>query len=100
MCEWFDRWDGPGLGNDTELPLFCFSLVLGLVLTLVLVLAGRVQAVQEGVLRVLATGWRAALLAAIQSAHSLAVRAGSLHRIGAMQSPPESPPPLYSPLRI
>lgn len=32
VAELFDRWDPPGLGNDTELPVFALVLLLSLVL--------------------------------------------------------------------
>ncbi len=32
IAECFDRWDAPGLSNDTELPLFLFVLFICLVL--------------------------------------------------------------------
>lgn len=32
IAEYFDRWDSPGLNNDTELALFCLILVLCLIL--------------------------------------------------------------------
>lgn len=32
IAELFDRWDAPGLGNDTEFPLFLFVLFICLVL--------------------------------------------------------------------
>jgi hypothetical protein len=32
IAEFFDRWDAPGLSNDTEFPLFLFVLLICLVL--------------------------------------------------------------------
>lgn len=32
LLECFDRWDAPGLGNDTEMAAFCFVLLLCLLL--------------------------------------------------------------------
>lgn len=32
VLEMFDRWDAPGLGNDTEMAAFCFVLLLCLLL--------------------------------------------------------------------
>jgi len=32
LAEFFDRWDAPGLNNDTEFPLFLFVLFICLVL--------------------------------------------------------------------
>jgi hypothetical protein len=32
IAEFFDRWDAPGLSNDTEYPLFLFVLFICLVL--------------------------------------------------------------------
>ena len=41
VLECFDRWDGPGVSNDTELPLFLITLFLSLVLILAAVIARR-----------------------------------------------------------
>lgn len=32
VFEFFDRWDAPGLNNDTEMAVFCFILLLALLL--------------------------------------------------------------------
>ncbi len=32
VLEMFDRWDAPGLGNDTEMAVFCIILLLCLLL--------------------------------------------------------------------
>lgn len=32
LSEYFDRWDTPGIGNDTEMGLFCLVLLICLVL--------------------------------------------------------------------
>ena len=32
VFEFFDRWDAPGLNNDTEMAVFCFVLLLPLLL--------------------------------------------------------------------
>lgn len=32
LSEYFDRWDAPGLGNDTEMGLFCLVFFICLVL--------------------------------------------------------------------
>ena len=32
LAEYFDRWDTPGIGNDTEMGLFCLVLLICLVL--------------------------------------------------------------------
>lgn len=39
LSEYFDRWDAPGLGNDTEIGLFCLVLFICLVLLVCTVLA-------------------------------------------------------------
>lgn len=39
IAELFDHWDPPGLGNDTEMPLFAFVLMLSLILLVCRLLA-------------------------------------------------------------
>lgn len=41
LLEYFDRWDSPGLSNDTELALFAVLVVLCLVLLLSLLISRR-----------------------------------------------------------
>ena len=41
VLECFDRWDRPGLGNDTELPLFLIMLFVSFVLMAVAAIAAR-----------------------------------------------------------
>jgi hypothetical protein len=46
LLEFFDRWDAPGLGNDTEMGVFFLILVLCLVLVvckLIAALSGRLS---------------------------------------------------------
>lgn len=40
LLELFDRWDAPGLGNDTEMGVFFLVLVLCLVLLVCKLIAG------------------------------------------------------------
>jgi hypothetical protein len=39
VVEMFDRWDAPGLGNDTEFALFLFVFLLCLVLVVAMLVA-------------------------------------------------------------
>jgi hypothetical protein len=39
VLEYFDRWDRPGLSNDSELPLFLIVLFISLVLVVAAALA-------------------------------------------------------------
>jgi len=41
LAECFDRWDAPGLSNDTEFAVFAIVLALCLVLVVCLLIAGR-----------------------------------------------------------
>ena len=41
LLECFDRWDRPGLGNDTEFPVFLIVLFVTLVLLAVVAMARR-----------------------------------------------------------
>ena len=41
LLECFDRWDPPGLSNDTELPIFLTVLFVSLVLVAVVVMVRR-----------------------------------------------------------
>ncbi|MBS1821639.1 MAG: hypothetical protein JST61_06650 [Acidobacteria bacterium] len=41
LSEFFDRWDAPGISNDTELGLFALVAVLCLVLVVCMLLAAR-----------------------------------------------------------
>ncbi len=41
LLEWFDRWDPPGLTNDTEFPLFLITFFIALVLLAVFAMARR-----------------------------------------------------------
>ena len=47
LLECFDRWDRPGLGNDTELPVFLFTLFITLVILAAAAIASRVMARQN-----------------------------------------------------
>ena len=40
LAEFFDQWDPPGPGNDTEMAVFCFIVALSLVLIVCKLLAG------------------------------------------------------------
>lgn len=42
FLECFDRWDPPGLANDTELPVFLIALFVTLVLLAVFAMARRI----------------------------------------------------------
>lgn len=39
LAECFDRWDAPGLGNDTEFALFLFVFLICLVLVVAMLVA-------------------------------------------------------------
>jgi hypothetical protein len=41
LLECFDRWDRPGLGNDTELPIFLITLFITLVILVAAAIARR-----------------------------------------------------------
>jgi hypothetical protein len=41
LLEYFDRWDRPGLGNDTELPVFLITLFIALVILVAVAIARR-----------------------------------------------------------
>lgn len=41
LLECFDRWDGPGLANDTEFPVFLITLFVTLVLLAAFAMARR-----------------------------------------------------------
>ncbi|HEX5284167.1 MAG TPA: hypothetical protein VFW30_08605 [Bryocella sp.] len=43
LLECFDRWDGPGLGNDTELPFFLVTLFITLVILVAAAIARRLM---------------------------------------------------------
>ena len=47
LLEYFDRWDRPGLGNDTELPLFLVTLFITLVMLVAAAIARRMFARQN-----------------------------------------------------
>ena len=47
LVECFDRWDAPGLTNDTEFPLFLIALVVALVLVVSYMVAALVLARQR-----------------------------------------------------
>jgi hypothetical protein len=47
LLEFFDRWDRPGLGNDTELPVFLVTLFITLVILVAAVIARRMMARQN-----------------------------------------------------
>jgi hypothetical protein len=47
LLECFDRWDRPGLGNDTELPIFLIFLFITLVLLAAAAIASRAIARQN-----------------------------------------------------
>lgn len=46
LLECFDRWDGPGLKNDTELPVFLVTLLLSLVVLVAVAISRRAMARQ------------------------------------------------------
>lgn len=81
-AEYFDRWDAPGLGNDTEFGLFLFVFFLCLVLVVALHVA--TEALQRHFLARLVPLRVASLLA-------------DLARMMALPVPPHNPPPLGSP---
>jgi hypothetical protein len=41
LLEYFDRWDRPGLSNDTELPVFLIALFISLALLAMVAMARR-----------------------------------------------------------
>jgi hypothetical protein len=41
LLECFDRWDRPGLGNDTEMPVFLIGLFVSFVLMVLIAIARR-----------------------------------------------------------
>src|SRR5215469_15786605 len=43
FCEYFDRWDRPGPGNDTELPVFLITLFITLVVVAAVAVARRLM---------------------------------------------------------
>jgi hypothetical protein len=43
VLECFDRWDRPGLGNDTELPFFLIALFITLVILVAAAVARRMM---------------------------------------------------------
>ncbi len=47
LLEYFDRWDRPGLGNDTELPVFLITLFITLVILVAAAIARRMMARQN-----------------------------------------------------
>lgn len=47
VLEYFDRWDRPGLSNDSELPLFLITLFITLVLLVAAAIARRMMAQQN-----------------------------------------------------
>lgn len=47
LLECFDRWDGPGLGNDTEFPIFLITLFISVVLLAAAAFASRTMARQN-----------------------------------------------------
>lgn len=47
LLECFDRWDRPGLGNDTELPVFLITLFIALVILAAAAIASRIMARQN-----------------------------------------------------
>jgi uncharacterized protein YacL len=51
LLECFDRWDKPGLTNDTEFPVFLVTLFISLVLLAVLAIARRAIEQQESQIR-------------------------------------------------
>jgi hypothetical protein len=79
LVEFFDQWDPPGLGNDTEMALFGFIFALCLVLIVCKLTAA------------LAT-----LISLILMPHLRQTRGSPLHqfRISSMLILPETSPPL------
>jgi len=47
LLECFDRWDRPGLGNDTEFPLFLITLFITLVILIAAAISRRMMARQN-----------------------------------------------------
>ena len=47
LLECFDRWDRPGLGNDTEFPVFLITLFITLVILAAAAIASRMMARQN-----------------------------------------------------
>lgn len=47
LLECFDRWDRPGLRNDTELPVFLITLFFSLVILVAVAIARRAMARQN-----------------------------------------------------
>lgn len=86
LLECFDRWDKPGLGNDTEFPVFALVLVLCLLL-LVMRLVAR-SALQMD-MQLLPGLWRDADAACVPR-----------HPLSAVFVPPPRCTLPYSPLRI
>ena len=43
LLECFDRWDGPGLSNDTEFPVFVIALLISMVLLALVAIARRIK---------------------------------------------------------
>lgn len=86
LSESFDRWDAPGLGNDTEFHLFAIVLFLALVLLLCRLIF------QSAIVfwSIPFAGWLAA------HAQSLSL---SVSFANPWTLPPQSPPPI-APLRI
>jgi hypothetical protein len=41
FVEFFDRWDGPGLADDTEFAVFALTLTFSVILVVCLLLAAR-----------------------------------------------------------
>lgn len=47
LLEYFDRWDRPGLGNDSEFPLFLITLFITLAILVAVAIARRMMARQN-----------------------------------------------------
>lgn len=47
ILECFDRWDSPGLRNDSEFPIFLITLFLSLVMLVAVAIARRTMARQN-----------------------------------------------------
>lgn len=47
LLEYFDRWDRPGLSNDSEFPLFLITLFISLVILVAAAIASRMMARQN-----------------------------------------------------
>lgn len=43
LLECFDRWDRPGLSNDTEFPVFVIALLISMILLSLVAIARRIQ---------------------------------------------------------